>query len=385
MAYRLEDGEGMASGIRRIVREEVERTIDQLEGRGDSDPHAAIHDARKRLKKARSALRLVRDDLGNGGRREENAIMRDAARSLSGARDAQVLLETLDVVAAEPSGPAPREAVRPLRTELERRRRRAAREVRDDGVTKEAAAEALTGVLGRVHGWPLEDEGFGAARAGLERIHGRGRRAMAEALERGDDDSWHEWRKRVKDLWYCVRILRPVAPAPIGGIVSDADALSEILGDHNDVAVLDAAVEEHREAMDLGRPELLQAAVARRRARLRLAAVPLGRRLYAEKSRAFARRLSAYWDARAEEEAAHAHWLTPEAATRVRQLLADRASADARERRRMSTELRRLGFRVTDFAEHVPRRRGGLSAEDLDDLIARGVVRIGEPSPTAAP
>jgi CHAD domain-containing protein len=322
----------------------------------------------------------VRDDIGNRCRREENRIMRDAARSLSGARDAQVLVETLDAVAPARGGSAPRDAAKPLRRELEANRRRLAQEVQHDGGTKGAAVEALTGVLGRVDRWPLEEEGFDAAKGGLERIHDRGRRAMSEALDRGDDDSWHEWRKRVKDLWYCARILRPLAPASIEGVVSDADALSDVLGDHHDLAVLEAAIDEHRPALDAEQARLLHEAVAWRRTRLRLAAIPLGRRLYAEKPRAFARRFSAYWDARSEEEAARARWLTPEAASRVRELLAERASAEANDKRRISAELRRLDFSVTELAEHVPRRRGGLVAEDLDDLIARGVVRVGEPS-----
>ena len=40
---------------------------------------------------------------------------------------------------------------------------------------------------------------------------------MQTALKKGDDDSWHEWRKRVKDLWYALRILKPVAVRPALG------------------------------------------------------------------------------------------------------------------------------------------------------------------------
>ncbi|HEV2074652.1 MAG TPA: hypothetical protein VGR10_00265, partial [Thermoleophilaceae bacterium] len=77
--------------------------------------------------------------------------------------------------------------------------------------------------------------------------------------------------------------------------------------------------------------------------------------------------------------------LTPEVAFRVRELLAAKEFADAAGRRRITRELQALGFRVADLAAHVPRRRGGFVADDLDDLVARGVVRVGHPPVPVAP
>ena len=64
MSYRLEDREGVADGIRRIVAEELDDAIAGL--RTGEDRDTAIHEARKSLKKARSALRLARTDLRRG-------------------------------------------------------------------------------------------------------------------------------------------------------------------------------------------------------------------------------------------------------------------------------------------------------------------------------
>jgi CHAD domain-containing protein len=307
MAYRLKQNEGMAGGIRRIVAEQLEGAIDQLEGRGDSDRDEAVHDARKRMKKSRSALRLVRDDIGRRERRPENIIMRDAARRLSGARDAQVLLEALDSLPGEGDGAgALSDAVAGFRAKLERRRNEIEAEGRLDQWARESARE-LEAVLGRSGDWPLDDEGFESARRGLKRIHARGRRAMRVAVERGDDESWHEWRKRAKDLWYSLRILSPIAPAQLAGAVDEADRLSDVLGNHNDVAVLRATLEEHAGELDPVHVELLRASLDRRRDELRLGALPLGKRLYDERPKDFAARIAAYWDARELERAAEAH------------------------------------------------------------------------------
>ncbi len=65
-----------------------------------------IHQARKQLKRARANLRLLRDAIGKRAYARENAALRDAARPLSGVRDAMVLIQTLDrLIGALRNGP----------------------------------------------------------------------------------------------------------------------------------------------------------------------------------------------------------------------------------------------------------------------------------------
>ena len=292
MGYKLKRGEGFADGIARVVDEQLEGAVGQLRGEGDADADEAVHDVRKRLKKSRSALRLARDDLGDATRGAENDVLRRAGRRLSGARDAQVLLQTLALLKDELSAPA----YGAMRDVLEQRRD--ALGARQQG-SRDAAgeiADELEALRGRIADWPLADASFRSAGRGLRRIHERGRRAMDVALAGGSDDDWHEWRKRVKDLWYSLRILQPVARAQLAGMVDEADELSDVLGDHNDLAVLLQAVDEHRDVLGDDRAAELRAAASRRRDRLRLSAVPLGKRLYAESPRRFGRRVKAYWE-----------------------------------------------------------------------------------------
>jgi CHAD domain-containing protein len=376
MSYKLEAREGMASGVRRIVAEEIDSALANLRTEPLTDE--AVHEARKSLKKSRSALRLLRSDLGNQVRKRENAAMRDAAKRLAGARDAQVMLETLDTLAADPRSVLPAAAVKRLRKLLEARR-----DELQAGADLEAeaarAAEELTEVRARLDDWPLEEEGFDEAFSGLRRIHRRGRGAMQTALKKGDDESWHVWRKRVKDLWYALRILKPVAGEQLSGAVDEASELSDVLGDHNDLAVLAETVREHEDDLDPGHAELVQAALSARRDGLRLAAVPLGMRLFAEKPKAFARRLEGQWDAREPQLVAEAHWMPPELVAQVRGILVAKDEAPPAERRKLSAALPGLGFRIRDFQEHVPSHRGGFSVADFDLLIEKGIIRVGPP------
>jgi CHAD domain-containing protein len=295
--------------------------------------------------------------------------MRDAGRRLSGARDAQVMLDTLAGLAQHVPAPPPAEA-RALQVVLEARRDELAAELEGHaGLLGDVAAD-LEAVRGRVDGWRLRDQSPESVVAGAEAMHERGRLAMRAALRGGDDEDWHEWRKRVKDLWYAGRILEPIAGPQIGGLVQEADRLSDVLGDHNDLAVLLEAAE--------GNPGLQEAIVTRRDA-LRRVAAPLGRRLYAEKSNAFAARLEQFLESHEGDLSAAAHWLPSDAAKEIRVQLAAKTTADAAGRRRIAAELRRLGLRTTDYESVVPRREGGFSAEDFDLLVERGIVRVGAP------
>jgi CHAD domain-containing protein len=378
VSYRLEDREGVADGIRRIVIEELQSAADGLRDDG-GDPDTAIHEARKSLKKARSALRLVRSDLGNGLRRKENTAMRDAARHLSGARDAQVLLQTLDALQTSAGLPLPTEATRELRRSLEQRRAELEERLAGEQGVIEDVASTLDAIRERAATWKLRDQSFGSALEGLERMYRAGRHAMRDALASDEDAAWHEWRKRVKDLWYAGRILEPIAPRALGGIVAEADELSDVLGNHNDLAVLLEAAGGIADRVDRDQLERLRAAIVRRRDELRRASAPLGRRLYAEPAGAFVRRVSALCDARPAQLAAEATWFEPDVADRVRELLAGKDGADQAQRRNIAAGLRQLGFRASDYDAHLRRRPGGFSSEDFEELVGRGVVRIGAP------
>lgn len=367
MTYRLQDGEGVADGIRRIVAEELDDAIAGL--RTGEDRDTAIHEARKSLKKARSALRLARTDIPARTRRAENAAMRDASRRLSGARDAQVMLDTLAGL-AQTVPPPPHGEVRALQEVLEARRAELEAELAGDEGLLEDVARDLAAIRERVDGWRLRDASWGSVAEGAEILHARGRAAMRTALRAGGDEDWHEWRKRVKDLWYSGRLLEPISGPQIAGLVAEADELSDVLGDHNDLAVLLGAADGHPG---------LQEAIVRRRDALRRQAATLGRRLYGERPKAFAARLEALLAAHEDARAATALWLSEDAAAEAQALLAAKPSADPAGRRTIAAGLRNLGLRTSDYESVLPRRPGGFAAEDLELLAARGLVRVGIP------
>ena len=285
-AYRLKASEAVPDAIARVARGRIDHAIDELRGKTDSTPVEAVHEARKDMKKLRALLRLTRGELGSKVFDRENACFRDAARELAGARDSDVMLETLAGLTYLPPGDG---------WEL-RKAIQADREQRLAESDRDAAARSAVAILKearrRVGDWPLEHNSFDAFAQGLGKTYRQGRRAHRDALEEPAAESLHEWRKRVKDLWYHHTLLRFVWPPVVEVVGDQAHALSDRLGDDHDLAMLAAWVGENADAG----PEFF-AAVARRRGELQDEAFALGALVYAEKPKAFVRRMDRLWNA----------------------------------------------------------------------------------------
>jgi CHAD domain len=133
----------------------------------------------------------------------------------------------------------------------------------------------------------------------MRRAYRRGRKALAAARAERSDAAVHEWRKRSKDLWYHLRLLRDARRDVLSPAADRAHELSDLLGDHHDLAVLAADAKARRIGLSTTSRRALLGAIRHRQGELLAEALPLGEELYAEKPKAFARRLEAYWSASA--------------------------------------------------------------------------------------
>ncbi len=148
---------------------------------------------------------------------------------------------------------------------------------------------------GQIADWPLDENSWSLVEQGLTRAYRRGRRGMRQDAADSDLDAVHEWRKRAKDLRYQLQILRVVRPRRMEQAANEARRLSDLLGDHHDLTVLSEDLRNRR----LARSEraALEAAIAGRRQELLEEALDLGKRTYAEKPKAFRKRIRGYWRA----------------------------------------------------------------------------------------
>lgn len=286
MAYRLSRGEPVHHAATRIAGEELSAAIVQLRHHGD--PHARVHTARKAIKRARALLRLVRGGLGPAFA-AENLALRDAARLLSQRRDAAVALTALHQLVPEPSA-----ALLAVRDALAAARDAAADPETDDVL--HAAAAELARSLARRDEWPAFHGGWSVVKAGLRASYVGGRRAMRRSYSTGHPEEFHEWRKRVKDLWYHTVLLQGVWKTVQSAAAEALEDLSDILGEDHDLEVLRAAVAALPDIDPAALAEL-EARASERSDDLRGAACALGARIYAERPRHYLARLHSYWQA----------------------------------------------------------------------------------------
>lgn len=264
---------------------------DSLEMMDDPDPDGvveAVHETRKNCKKGRALLRLVRPALSDYS--QANKALRDAARALGPIRDPHAMLETFDNL--NPTGDSDHTLVR---AELVKRSEAATEGILANDRQRLADARALLeSVRGRSVAWELPD-GFESVATGLEKTYRRGRKRQKDVLESPHDEAFHEWRKRVKYLWYQVRLLRDSAPSFLKPLARTLHDLSNDLGDAHDLSLL------HQELEDWKREDLsveigsLELAAKERKSELEDRALSVGPLIYVEKTGRFVDRMTGYW------------------------------------------------------------------------------------------
>jgi hypothetical protein len=343
--FALLPTEGVAVGLRRIALGQLDLAIDMLAIEdGQTLSESAVHEARKALKRLRALTRLLEDELGEQVFARENVVLREAGRHLSAARDAEVMVATLeDLMRRYPSRLAHRRGAVRLHAALRADRERVVQQSLGDGTTAADALDELRGVRRRVMAWSLHDRpGIETVEPALKRLYGRGRRRYRRAaLGRGNRTlALHVWRKRVKDLRYAAEMLdrnepndgagarenwtaHGFTPATAGGklvargrkrkrrrkearrrreaayirrVARRADELGELLGAEHDLAVLGARVRSHVGAASTpvagrGTRRVLLRLIAKRRRRLRKHALREGKRLYRRGPKRFAARV----------------------------------------------------------------------------------------------
>jgi hypothetical protein len=197
MSYRPELDKPVPDALRAVAVERLERAPRRLREERDDDPVEAVHGARENLKKTLALLRLARPDLPSKTYRRENRTLRDPGCKISAGRDADVMVETAPgswraLRCAPSEAPirraAPRAGGRSGAQRAHRRRHRQARRLAGGGGPPVWTRAAR--LLRRRHA---------ALRGG--RTYRAGRKAFA-AARHPTDERLHEWRKRVKDLWY---------------------------------------------------------------------------------------------------------------------------------------------------------------------------------------
>ncbi len=296
MAYRFKLKESVPEGIRRIVDEEIQSATERLTNGSQKQRDKAVHEARKSLKKIRGALRLMQPELGRVYR-AENTRMRDIGRQLSEIRDATAIIEVFDSLVQKYNGSLQKGAFASIRRGLEKSKRETEQAANMGKVTQHALS-SLRATGKRAKTWGLKKDGFSAIAPGLELRYRRGRKALAAARKHPTPENYHEWRKRVKDHWYHVRLLESLWTDVMQAREGSLKNLETWLGDDHNLVVLREKLEKNPEHYGHGKNiEPFLGLIEQYQKELRENALSLGERVYEEKPRQLTRNLSKLWDA----------------------------------------------------------------------------------------
>ena len=272
--------------IARDILSEARAALDNQE----KPTAAVVHDYRKAMKRWRALLRLLQPFLGDCCRRLRIEA-RDAARELSGARDAQSAIEALeDLVEAE--APLSQRTIASVRSRLDEIRLGAEAATLTQAVRARLII-ALENTGSTIDGWPLDQLTFADLARELTRTYRRVRKEAPADWRAAEPEVLHELRSRVVAHRYQMELAVPLWPKFGRVWVAEAQRLRDRLGSFQDLSVLRDFTKPHA-PLAPWRSRLAPLILHRQAAHAK-AAQRIGGRLLAEKPKAFRRRLEALW------------------------------------------------------------------------------------------
>lgn len=292
MSYELRAEESLGDGARRLCRRQIALAMEASQS-ARTERDSPVHRTRKHLKKARAALRLLDDVVARDEFERARKRLRDVARLLSDIRDAEVRFHTVQQLGhllQIEEDDVLHDAKAFLGLELDSF-------LAAFSDWKETAESGLTKLRRQMTNWQVDSLSCKQVRRTVQKAYQRGRKTLRAASERPTAESFHTFRKRAKELMYQLRILAPLHPLLLQQQVNYLEVLTEHLGNAHDLAFLEQRLIKHSRKGKADRAaEALSELIGLREKELQRTAAALGERFYAEKPKAFARRISHYFE-----------------------------------------------------------------------------------------
>ncbi|HEY6858524.1 MAG TPA: CHAD domain-containing protein [Pseudolabrys sp.] len=281
-------GDGLAAAARSVIADGRQALTDpEL-----SDPET-VHEVRKTLKRWRALMRLLARPLGEQADQMRSEA-RELMRAIAGARDAQSALDALNDL-RKVDLPISSTSIETIRARLTKMR---------DAAEAKSFTKAMRDRLSRyldyatlsLERWPLKAIDFDIVTDGLTSTYRRARQLVPDTWTDSEAEHLHDLRRRVVEHRHQMDIIEPLWPR-LGKVwAEEAQRLRNQLGSCQDLAVLAELTAPHQ-PLAPWRSRLAPLISARRDAHLKSAARLAGR-LFAEKPKAFRRRIAALWSAR---------------------------------------------------------------------------------------
>ena len=250
----------------------------------------AVHDFRRAMKQWRALMRLLKPFIPDAVRWRREA--RDHARSLGPARDSQSALNAFDDLSKNGIALSER-SIATIRRRIEAMRGSEERSVLTPEL-RDLIAAWLESALAAVEVWPLDLLDFNSIAAQLAVCYREVRRQLPRDWSRASAGDLHVFRQRVVDHRYQMDLVEPLWPRYGRMWTGEAERLRDRLGRCQDIEILRSLTEPHQPLAPWR--SRLTPACAERSTELAQRAARIALRLFAEKPKAFRRRLEALWE-----------------------------------------------------------------------------------------
>ncbi len=289
MPFHFKKREPVAKAVRRMCRERLEGALKTLQR---SDRLKGVHNVRKEIKKLRAIFRLMRGEIGNKIYRRNNQALRAAAAGLTAMRDAQVKLNAFESLTKHFNRRLSARPFPKIKKALKKNCRATERKFLK-GRSAASVGKILRALKEDAADLKTDSKGWAAISPGFTRSYCRGQEALKAVHREASPENLHEWRKRVKDLGYHLRLLCHVWPRKLPATTDEMEKLGELLGDDHDLVMLAEFV--RKKFKKAGEATNLCKLIGQRQKELRAEALKIGERFYAEKPLDFCRRIGDYW------------------------------------------------------------------------------------------
>jgi CHAD domain-containing protein len=217
--------------LQMIARLHLDAALVQLAGNNVSPE--PVHEARTAIKKVRAVIQLASPALGSVRRKLVSELLHDAMMRLGPLRDAEVQVQTLDLL-METEGLMPEDfsSVRAGLADIAKQRR--VNDIRQIPRVRESLGEALRSV----NKWLLDPLQGKDVRRRIRRSYRRGRSLLDLCQVNDDPETFHSFRKSVKQLWYSIRITSQFWPELGADPIHELGLIGELAGKERDFTLL---------------------------------------------------------------------------------------------------------------------------------------------------
>jgi len=258
------------------------------------DDNIIVHNLRKRVKNLRALLRLIRKELGEDAFKKNNFMLRDLNRRSAALRNVFALITITGSMQQQNTNG---DLIEPYNLLLSR--------LTNDFETIKSKTE-LSSLFNnyqdtlekynlRIIHMDFDKQSFRNIKAGLQIIYYGCVNSLQNSLGTKDENLLHEWRKNVKDLYYCCLSLTPLWKPVISVYTKELKVLSDLLGDLHDLFELQIYIQSLTDnPFDFtGIFQIIE----QMQDNIISNSVPLGKRLFAEDEEQFAQRIKSYYAA----------------------------------------------------------------------------------------